>query len=209
VCNTYVAKPRNGAAGWKAKVSEELEKLKSALIRKSDPGVVILPGKTRNADHTPHTMHWGFHRPFNPAINNSRSDKLESAVWKTAFDNRRCIIPVSAYYEWGEAIRGRKQAYEITGPDNPDHDWLWIAGIWEENPELGPCYSMITTAAAPTVSFIHDRMPAILPWETAAEFLSGGKIEFSPFTGPLAANPCQSPLTRKKPNDGPKQGEFF
>jgi putative SOS response-associated peptidase YedK len=210
VCNTFIAKPRKGFTGWKAQVSKEIEKLKSSLIRKSDPGVVVLAGKaTEENPFTPHTMRWGFHRPFNAAINNSRSDKLESAVWKESFQNRRCLIPVSTYYEWGEAIGGRKQAYEITGPYYPDYDWLWIAGIWEENPELGPCYSMITTAAAPTVSFIHDRMPAILPWETAAEFLSGGKFEFSPFTGPLAASPCTSPLARKKPDDGPKQGELF
>jgi putative SOS response-associated peptidase YedK len=207
VCNTYVAKPRKGTAGWQARVSDDLGKLKSSLIRKSDPGVVVLTGKTRNEDPTPHTMRWGFHRPFNPAINNSRSDKLDSAIWKTAYENRRCLIPVSGYYEWGEGTGGKKQAYEITGPD--EDDWLWIAGIWEENPEFGPCYSMITTAAAPTVAHIHDRTPAVLPWEAAVEFLSGGNFGFSPFSGPLTATPCPSPLVRKKPDGGPKQRELF
>ena len=71
-------------------------------------------------------------------------------------------MPVSVYYEWGDGMGGRKQAYEISRPD--DDDWLWIAGIWEENPELGNGYSMITTAAATSVGLIHDRMPAVLPW---------------------------------------------
>ena len=102
---------------------------------------------------------------------------------------------------------GRKQAYEITRPD--DDDWLWIAGIWEANPELGNCYSMITTAAAPSVGFIHDRMPAVLQWETAVKFLTGAAIDFSPFSGSLTATPCQSPLIRKKPDGGSQQGQLF
>lgn len=207
MCNTYVAKPKKGAAGWQARVSDDLGKLKASLIRKSDQGVVVLAGKTpEETPFAPHTMRWGFHRPFNPSINNSRSDKLDSAIWKPAYENHRCLIPVSAYYEWGDGTGGRKQAFEITGPD--EDDWLWIAGIWEENPELGPCYSMITTAAAPSVAFIHDRMPAVLPWETAAVFLSGGKIEFSPFAGTITATACPSPLVRKMP-EGPRQGELF
>lgn len=151
-------------------------------------------------------MRCGGHRPFNPSINNVRSDKLYSPVWKTAFENRRCQIPVSAYFEWAEGTGGRKQAYEIIGPNDPDDDWLWIAGIWEENPEVGPCYSMITTAAASTVAFIHGRMPAVLPWKTAAEFLSGGNFVFAPFSGPQTPTPCRSPLVRKKPDDVPLRG---
>jgi putative SOS response-associated peptidase YedK len=204
VCNTYIAKPKIGSVGWKARLSDELAKLKSSLIRKSDPGIVVL---AKEGDFQPHAMRWGFHRPFNPSINNSRSDKLDSAIWKAAFKSRRCLIPVSAYYEWGNGTGGRKQAYEITRPD--DDDWLWIAGIWEENPELGNCYSMITTAAAPSVGFIHDRMPAVLPWKTAAEFLIGAAINLAPFSGSLTATPCESPLIRIKADDDPQQGQLL
>jgi putative SOS response-associated peptidase YedK len=86
VCNTYIAKPKKGSIGWKARVSDDLGKLKSSLIRKSDPGVVVLAGKNpEEYDFVSHTMRRGFHRPFNLSINNSRSDKLDSAIWKTAF----------------------------------------------------------------------------------------------------------------------------
>ena len=201
MCNTYVAKPLKGAAGWKARVSDDIGKLKSALIRKSLPGVVVLAD---GHDFQPSTMRWGFHRPFNPSINNSRSNKLDSGMWKKAFTERRCIIPVSSYYEWGEGTAGKKQAYEISGPS----DWIWIAGIWEENTEHGLCYSMITTAAAPSVDFIHERMPAVLPWTKAEEFLTMKDFPFTPFPGQIQATPCESPLIRKKPT-GPKQGSLF
>gem|GEM_PF-5077829 len=41
MCNTYVAKPKRGALGLAQRVSEATAKLKSALVRKSDPGVVV------------------------------------------------------------------------------------------------------------------------------------------------------------------------
>lgn len=196
VCNTFIAKPKRGSAGWQARVSDHIAKLKTSLVRKSDPGVVVLADAQ---EFRPEIMRWGFWRAFNPSINNSRSDKLESGMWRDAFRERRCLIPVSAYYEWGEGTGGRKQAFEIGGVEE---EWLWIAGIWEPHPEHGPCYSMVTTAAAPSVGFIHDRMPAVLEWAGAEEYLAGGDFWFSPFAGPLSVTPCESPLARKKPPGG-------
>jgi len=196
VCNTYVLKPKRGAAGWHARVSDDIAKLKSCLVRKSDPGVVVLASAQ---EFTPEIMRWGFWRAFNPSINNSRSDKLESRTWRDAFRERRCLIPVAAYYEWGAGNGGTKQAFQIGGEEE---EWLWIAGIWEPHPEHGPCYSMITTAAAPSVGFIHDRMPAVLDWTGAEEYLAGGYFQFSPFAGPLSVTPCESPLARRNPPGG-------
>jgi len=94
VCNTYVLKPKRGAAGLHARVSDDIAKLKSSLVRKSDPGVVVLASAQ---EFRPEIMRWGFWRAFNPSINNSRSDKLESGMWRDAFRERRCLIPVAAY----------------------------------------------------------------------------------------------------------------
>ena len=96
MCNTYIDKPKRGVAGWQARVSDGIAKLKSSLVRKSDPGVVLLAGAQ---GFRPEIMRWGFWRVFNPSINNSRSDKLEAGMWRDAFRDRRCLIPVSAYYE--------------------------------------------------------------------------------------------------------------
>ena len=126
--------------GIAKRVADAAERLKSELVRKSDPGVVM------RADGRVEIMRWGFHRNFNPSINNARSDKLEAGMWAEAFHDRRCVIPMSLFYEWGPGVAGRggrKQAHEF---HDPDDDCLWVAGIWEESPELGPCYSMVTTA---------------------------------------------------------------
>jgi putative SOS response-associated peptidase YedK len=200
MCNTYVIGPKRGAQGLAQRVSEATAKLASALVRKSDPGVVV------RADGQVDLMRWGFHREFNPAINNARADKLEGGMWSEAFRERRCVIPMSLFYEWGPGQGGRKQANEFS---NPEEDWLWAAGIWEAHAELGPCYSMVTTGASPLMSPIHDRMPALLLSEEMQDWLAGtGGQEFRPFDGPLVVTPCESPLA-KRPVNGPQQVELF
>ncbi len=173
MCNTYVIRPKRGAQGLAQRVSEATTKLASALVRKSDPGVVVRAGDAVEI------MRWGFHREFNPSINNARADKLEGGMWQDSFHERRCVIPMSVFYEWGPGLGGRKQAHEFRDPDD---DYLWAAGIWEEHPGVGPCYSMITTAASPVMSAFHDRMPALLRAEEMQEWLAGsGRRDFQPF----------------------------
>jgi putative SOS response-associated peptidase YedK len=203
MCNTYVIRPKRGAQGLAQRVGEATAKLASALVRKSDPGVVV------RADGRVELMRWGFHREFNPAINNARADKLEGGMWREAFHERRCVIPMTLFYEWGPGVGGRlgkKQAHEF---HDPDDDYLCAAGIWEPHAELGPCYTMVTTAASPLMSPIHDRMPALLRPEELADFLAGsGRWDFQLFAGPLVVEPCESPLA-KRTGDGPRQAELF
>jgi hypothetical protein len=54
MCNTYVIRPKRGAQGLAQRVSEATARLKSALVRKSDPGVVV------RADGRVDLMRWGF-----------------------------------------------------------------------------------------------------------------------------------------------------
>ena len=54
MCNTYVIRPKRGANGMAQRVSEATIRLKSELVRKSDPGVVVL------ADGRVDLMRWGF-----------------------------------------------------------------------------------------------------------------------------------------------------
>jgi putative SOS response-associated peptidase YedK len=199
MCNTYVIRPKRGAKGFAQQVNEAAAKLVSDLVRKSDPGVVM------RSDGRVEIMRWGFHRSFNPSINNARSDKLAGGMWREAFHERRCVIPMTLFYEWGPGTGGRKQAHEF---HDPDDDYLWVAGIWEESPDFGPCYTMVTTAASPLMSPIHDRMPALLLPEEMQEWLAGsGSWDFRSYEGPLVVEACASPLA-KRPGDGPQQELF-
>jgi putative SOS response-associated peptidase YedK len=201
MCNSYRVKQKKGeASDLGAVVSKIAARLASSLVRKSDPGVVVC------ADGRVEIMRWGFRRSFNPSINNARSDKLGSEMWSESYRNRRCVIPVSLFYEWGAGIGGRKQAHEFQAADD---EYLWIAGLWEEHAQLGPCFTMVTTDASPLMAPIHDRMPAILHPEEMSRFLSGeGPWNFQPFDGPLVINPCESPLAKRLPEIDPQQELF-
>jgi putative SOS response-associated peptidase YedK len=199
MCNSYRIKPRRGAAkDLHEQVSAAAANLGSSLVRKSDPGVVVTTGREVVI------MRWGFHRSFNAAVNNARSDKLAGGMWAEAFRARRCVIPMTLFYEWGPGSGGRKQAYEFGAP--ADY-FLWVAGIWEEHPEFGRCYSMVTTAASALMAPIHDRMPAVLLPAEAPEYLSGASWTFQPFAGALTVIPCASPLG-KPPAPDPQQELF-
>lgn len=52
------------------------------------PMVPPLPTRGNPSDCQVEVMRWGFHRPFNPSINNARSDKLASGMWADALHHR-------------------------------------------------------------------------------------------------------------------------
>lgn len=92
---------------------------------------------------------------------NARSETVaEKPSFRSAFKNRRCLIPADGFYEW-KGEKGSKQPYYITTDRHP----FAFAGIWEtwEGPEgLIQSCSILTTSANELLSQIHDRMPVIL-----------------------------------------------
>lgn len=181
-----------------------LAALPARLIRPTLEAPVLLP------DGAGTTMSWGFRREFaskqkgRPTIRrtivNSREDKLGGPVWREAFRERRCLIPATSYFEWtddgGRAVPLRFQ--------RPDFRWLWIAGIWEESPIHGRCFSMITTDPTATIATVHDRMPAVLPEHLLLPYLRGEVDRFGPSEVPLSFS--TTPNFLKPP---PAQGELF
>jgi putative SOS response-associated peptidase YedK len=162
------------------------------LIRPTLPGPVFAKAAA-GEDLVAEIMRWGFHRPFANAVNNTRSDKLESPMWREAFAERRCVIPISAWYEYS-GPQGRKQAHQFTSASG---GLLWAAGIWEENATLGRCYSMIMTDANAFVSKIHNRMPALLGEEELEAYLSGLIVRPAPAELALAVCDAANPLKKK------------
>ena len=204
MCNAYTVRPKIGALALDAVVSAEILKLPSPLVRRTGPGVVVM---TNPDEPFPEIMRWGFRRPFGDAINNARSDKFTSRTWAEALRLRRCLVPVSSFYEWQHLPGGSKQAYEFSRPDG---GWMWIAGLYERTESHGACYATITTEPSPAVMPIHDLMLAVLDAEPAIAFLRGEMLPFTPYAGEIVINRCDSPLKRKSkpPGDDP-QAELF
>ena len=158
------------------------------LVRPTNPAPVILPGDELVS------MRWGFDRPWSHAIVNSRDDKLAGSVWRTAFTERRCLVPIDAYYEWSGPT-GKKRTHRFTPTSE---ELLWAAGIWEDSPQWGRCFSMITCEPNALVATVHDRMPAVLLPAERSAYLSGRLHTFAPPVSLLnlesdAANPLRKP----------------
>ena len=139
------------------------------------PGIVVAP---ESGGLRVRQMTWGFPlvlkgrngQPLKPKpVNNCRTDKLDSFMWRYSFQERRCLIPVTAFCE----AEGEKGAKTRTWFSLPDEELFAVAGIWRDTAEWGAAYSMVMTEACEHVQGAHDRMPAILPSEDWADWLDG------------------------------------
>lgn len=212
MCTAYeIGKKANRLpARLKIPVIEELRSLRETkIIRPTLSAPVILP------DGDMREMSWGFRRKFRGAkglvsrtIVNSREDKLDTAIWREAFRERRCLIPATAFYEWVEGPGGKSAPLRFT--DGND-GWLMIAGIWEQG-DIGPCFSMLTTEPSEFVRNVHDRMPAVLAEHQINPYLDGDLHEFGSSAVPLQHVGAANFLKPDPPATSPKgdgQGYLF
>ena len=151
-------------------------------------------------------MRWGFERGFSDSINNARTDNLKSKVWEEAYEQRRCLVPISEFYEWQPLPFDKKQPHAFRHPD--EDEWLWVAGLWEPSERHGGCYATLTTEPSAAMEPIHDRMLAIVGLDQGMEFLAGAELSSTPYEGPLSIMPCESPLKKQAREDDP-QRELF
>lgn len=95
----------------------------------------------------------------------------EKPFFRNAFKSRRCIVPVSGFYEWQQLAEHKQPYYIYRGDQKP----LALAGLWDSwrDPETGESIdscSVITLPAAGALTDLHERMPAVLesdyfdPW---------------------------------------------
>lgn len=76
----------------------------------------------------------------------ARAETLaEQPMFRTAFRERRCLVPANGFYEWRGS--GRKRPYWMSA----EASLLYFAAIWEAYPVAGQVYlslALVTQAAA-------------------------------------------------------------
>ncbi|KNZ41509.1 SOS response-associated peptidase [Acetobacterium bakii] len=100
-------------------------------------------------------MEWGYRNPFKKGlIINARSETVtEKKMFRDDFEQRRCLIPASGFYEWDQ----QKHQYLF------DSDAiLYLGGIYKPF-EGKNKFVILTKAPNPMVLEVHDRMPVIIP----------------------------------------------
>ncbi len=107
---------------------------------------------------------------------NARAETVaEKPSFRAAFKRRRCLVPVSGFYEW-EKVGKRKQPHYITAQSG---DPLAIAGLWEywegaDGSALESC-TLLTTDANQFMAPLHHRMPVFVVPEDFEQWLGSGK----------------------------------
>jgi putative SOS response-associated peptidase YedK len=57
-------------------------------------------------------MRWGFKMPKQLLFNTRSDTAAASNFWKRKFEEKRCIIPASSFFEW-QGDKGHKTKYEV------------------------------------------------------------------------------------------------
>jgi len=108
---------------------------------------------------------------FSLLINGRSETALEKPAFRTAMRHRRCLVPVSGFYEWQRGAN-RKQPYWIAPSDQPV---FALAGLWEtwmgkDGSEIDTA-AILTTGANARLSAIHHRMPVVIARDDFARWL--------------------------------------
>ena len=115
-------------------------------------------------------------KPGGPAPINARLETVATnGLFRNAFAQRRCIVPMDGYYEWEQTEHG-KQPHFIHAPESI----LAAAGLYElkkTGDEWALSFTIITREAADASGEVHDRMPVFLTPDTWDEWSQPVKLD--------------------------------
>lgn len=125
----------------------------------------VILDSVKRGGWTAEPFRWGLVPAFADALSFGRrtfNARSETAASKPAFRNaaarRRCVVPVSAYFEW-QKVDGGKQKHRVTAGAGLSA----LAGLWERwrDPNGAPVhtFSILTRDAPESIAWLHDRAP--------------------------------------------------
>ena len=169
MCGRYYI-PEEDSASDLQEIIEQLNRkgtaVKTGEICPSDTVPVI--ANSKSLQPTPFAMPWGFTMPDGKLIINARSETAaEKLMFRDGMQQRRCLIPAAHYFEWEKRQR-EKVKYAIKPTES---DMLFMAGLYRIEGNKAR-FTILTKTPAESISFIHDRMPVILPKEAMRDWLN-------------------------------------
>lgn len=110
-------------------------------------------------------MRWGlvpvWYKAVNdgPLIINARAETIAvKPAFREAVRERRCIVPVSGFYEWQAGAGKARLPWYFTRRDGAP---MALAGVWQRWGAMDTV-AVVSTAAGPGMMGVHDREPVIL-----------------------------------------------
>ena len=164
------------------------------------PGQDFVAVRSKGGERVLEELRWGYipeweaSKPGARRLINARCETVhERPSFRSAFRERRCVIPVNGWFEWKPEANG-KQPYWL----RPEGSELFsLAGIWEPGsgtPGSIGTFVILTMTAAPAIAHIHPRQPLILDADATAAWLQPGPREVDLVTKGKEA--CESSYER-------------
>jgi len=150
---------------------EELRKLYNLVTDKSDLKTegeifptdnMIVLAKNKENRISPFKMKWGYHIGKNNVFN-ARVETIDTNVFKDGIENRRCVIPVSNYFEWK---KDTKEKLKLKAKESV----TYLLGVYRVE-GMVPVFSIMTKEATGIMKEIHDRMPLAIKKEDIKTWL--------------------------------------
>jgi len=141
---------------------------------------------------------------------NARSETAaDKPSFRSAFKQRRCLVPADGWYEWVKDESG-KQPYLIRLADDRP---FAFAGLWEswrgEDERPIETFTILTTQAAPSIEGLHHRMPCVLDdsaaraaWTAPDASAAALAALLRPYSGALSHHPVARAVGNVR-NDDP------
>lgn len=154
-------------------------------------------------------------RSMHPLINARAETVSAKPSFREAFAHRRCLVPVSGFYEWARRDDGTKVPHLIRSIGGTVET---LAGIWQPAPrgdeDRGNGFAIITCPANELVAPLHDRMPVIIAEADRQAWLHADPREIEALRALLLPAPAAgmeewavSTRVNSVANDGPELSE--
>lgn len=127
------------------------------------------PAAVLGGKHKAAVMRWGFSLDrTSKVVFNARSENLaERRMFRPILKNR-CLVPATAFYDFTK----EHKRFKVRVPSQP---LFYLAALWraetDKNGGKEFHFTVITTEACPQIAAFHDRMPVVLPTQTAFSWL--------------------------------------
>ncbi len=123
------------------------------------------------------------------AINARAETAADKPMFRDAFVERRCLIPLDGFYEWERKAKGKLPHYIHSVDGTP----LAAAGLWSswkspEGDRVLTC-TILTGEPNEVVAPLHDRMPVVLPRESWEPWLDRDNKDVAALSGLLTVYP--------------------
>ncbi|MEL7106703.1 MAG: SOS response-associated peptidase [Pseudomonadota bacterium] len=107
--------------------------------------------------------HWAKAPNDGPLLINARSETIaEKPAFRAAARERRCLIPVTGFYEWTKDADGNRLPWYIQPAKGGAMAFAGVWQVWDKGETPMTTCAIVTCAANAPMSSIHHRMPVIV-----------------------------------------------